>query len=187
MGSSGSVFVALLRGINVGGKNPVAMAALKQVFERLGHTDVATYIQSGNVVFRNRSANETAIASGIEQALERRFGIPIPVVLRTEAELARVASRNPFLSAREDITRLQVAFLSTKPAAEAICKLDPARSLPDVFRVVEREIYMRCPNGFARTRLTIAYFEGVLETRATARNWKTVTTLSDWATSASGA
>lgn len=176
---SEAVHVALLRGINVGGKNMLPMAALAELFAAAGCEAVRTYIQSGNVVFRAAPALATRLPGEIARRIERRFGFAVPVVLRTGDELARVAQANPFLRAKPapEEASLHVAFLADAPAARAVAALDPRRSPPDEFAVVGREIYLRLPNGMARTRLSNAWFDAQLETTSTVRNWRTLLTL----------
>lgn len=168
-------YVALLRGINVGGKNVIAMDALAEIFAAAGCGEVRTYIQSGNVVFRASSTVAARVAGAVTKHIERRLGRCVPVVLRTAEELARAARANPFLRARGVATEaLHVVFLSDEPSARAVAALDPRRSPPDEFRVSGREIYLACPNGIARTKLTNAWFDGALATTSTMRNWRTV-------------
>ncbi len=180
-------YVALLRGINVGGKNAaVPMSELRSLLDSLGHVDVVTYIQSGNAVFGSpRPATE--VAAELEERIEQAFGIGVAVLLRTPAELARVVANNPFLTPDADVSKLYVAFLADEPAAAAVSGLDPERSPPDELAVRGREVYLRLPNGAGRTKLTIDYFERRLGTRATARNWRTVTKLLELAASAARA
>jgi uncharacterized protein (DUF1697 family) len=139
--SATSTCVALIRGINVGGRNKISMAELTSVFESLGHEDVATFIQSGNVVFRSGSDDEAAIARRIEKQLADDFGLDVSVLLRTPSELSQVAGSNPFLAGETDLSRLHVLFLDILPAASAVAGLDPSRSAPDRFSVHGREIY----------------------------------------------
>jgi uncharacterized protein (DUF1697 family) len=171
-------YVALLRGINVGGKNKVPMAKLKAVFAGLGHEDVATYIQSGNVVFTSSVKPEQA-AGDITAAVKQEFGLQVPVVIRTRAELARVVKSNPYLRRAKDESMLHVMLLADKPTAAATAQLDPGRSTPDECTVKGREIFMLLPNGMGRSKLTIDYFEKRLDTIGTARNWRTVNHLLD--------
>jgi uncharacterized protein (DUF1697 family) len=166
-----STVIALLRGINVGGKAAIRMADLKASFEAIGFEDVATYINSGNVVFRGSKPD----AAAIEKRIAQDFGLEVSVMLRTPKELAGVEKRNPFPKAEGK--RLHVMFLSGKPTAKAIAALDPDRSPPNEFRVVGREIYLHTPTGIGRSKLTIDYFERILGVRATTRNWNTVTKL----------
>jgi uncharacterized protein (DUF1697 family) len=169
-------YAALLRGINVGGKNKIAMGPLRDIFTALGHDDVVTYIQSGNVVFTSSKA-ASRIASGIEAAIAESFGFAVPVVLRSNAELAAVVLRNPFAIPGVDTSTLHVAFLGSASRPELVARLDPMRSPPDRFNVIGSEIFLQYPNGSGRSKLTVDYFERQLETRATARNWNTVNKL----------
>lgn len=170
-------YVALLRGINVGGNTKVPMAELRSMVESLGYEDVRTYVQSGNVLFRSPSTSEVEIVQALEAGIAETFDLRIPVVLRTADELAAVSESHPYLVEEPSPTKLHVMFLGDIPEAEAVAILDPDRSPPDRFRVIGREIYLHFPNGAGRSKLTIDYFERRLNTRATARNWNTVTKL----------
>ena len=171
------VHIGLLRGINVGGKNKLPMDELVGLFAEAGCSDVKTYIQSGNVVFRAVPRIVARLAERVSGRIERRLGLRVPVVLRTAQELERVARTNPFLAAGADPELLHVMFLADEPAKAAVAGLDAKRSPPDEFAVVGREIYLRCPQGMARTKLTNAYFDAKLATISTVRNWRTVTKL----------
>ena len=170
-------YVALLRGINVGGKNRIPMAELKSLFSSLGLEDVVTYIQSGNAVFRSPTVAAGEVAAGIEQGISAVFGIDVAVLIRTPAELREIARSNPFLEEEADLSKLHVAFLDAAPAAGEVARLDPQRSPPDAFSLRGREIYLRFPNGSGRSKLTVDYFERRLGVRATARNWNTLAKL----------
>ncbi len=167
-----STHIALLRGINVGGKNKLPMKQLAQVFSELGCDEIRTYIQSGNVVFK--AGDVGRFAPRLTKALHLRFGFQVPVVLRSADELDGIARRNPFLATGADPKSLHVAFLAEVPDPERPDELDPQRSPGDTFVVRGREVYLHCPNGFARTKLTNAYFDARLGTTSTIRNWKTV-------------
>jgi uncharacterized protein (DUF1697 family) len=169
-----STHVALLRGINVGGKNILPMKDLAQMFLDAGCGDPRTYIQSGNVIFRAPSRLLGNLGSGITERIAGRFGYKIPVVLRTTAQLADTIANNPFLKPGADLTLLHVLFLADVPDDASISKLDPDRSKPDVFVVRNREIYLQLPNGAAKTKLTNGYFDSRLSTVSTGRNWATV-------------
>ncbi|MGZ4688946.1 MAG: DUF1697 domain-containing protein [Acidimicrobiia bacterium] len=173
-----TAYVALLRGINVGGKNKVPRAELRSVFESLGHEDVVTYIQSGNVVFTS-TAKSARLASDLGRAIEQEFGLQVPIIVRSRAELAKVVAGNPYLDADADSSKLHVTFLAAAPSRSAIATLDPDRCPPDEFTVSGKEIFMLMPNGMGRTKLTIDYFEKRLGTTGTARNWNTVNKLLD--------
>jgi uncharacterized protein (DUF1697 family) len=169
--------VALLRGINVGGQHRVPMADLRDAFAAAGAREVRTYIQSGNVIFQAGAATAARIAAAGTTALAQRLGFELPVITRSRVELAAVAAGNPFLLAGADPERLHVVFLATAPTAAAVAGLDPRRSPPDELAVRGREIYLRCPNGMARTKLTSDYFDTRLATTGTARSWRTVLAL----------
>lgn len=151
--------VALLRGINVGGKNLVPMPKLIALFEKAGCTEVETYIQSGNVVFVSKNPDKIP---GV---------LKMPVVIRTADELAGVVKRNPWPKST-DI--LHVAFLADAPNAKTVASLDPKRSPGDEWMVKGKEIYLRLPNGAGRSKLTNAWFDSKLATTSTIRNWRTV-------------
>jgi uncharacterized protein (DUF1697 family) len=176
-GGKASTHVALLRGINVGGKNRLPMAELVAMFERAGCSDVRTYIQSGNVVFSAPAPVAAQVGTKVSAAIEKQLGLRVPLVLRTAAELRAVAAKNPFLGAGEDTARLHVAFLSALPTAAAGAALDPKRSPPDRFALARRDLYLCCPNGMGRTRFTSDYLDRTLGTVSTVRNWNTVLAL----------
>lgn len=172
--SAQGAYVALLRGINVGGNNRLPMKDLAAMFADAGCTDVKTYIASGNVVFRAPERLARTLPKAIAERIRSEVGMQTPVVLRSAEELAQVAASNPFLAESEDTKPLHVLFLADEPKAASVAKLDPERSPPDEFQVIGREIYLRCPNGLARTKLSNAYFDSKLQTVSTGRNWNTV-------------
>lgn len=173
--------VALLRGINVGGKNRLPMKDLAAIFERCGCRAVTTYIQSGNVLFAASAALVRRVPTLVAEAVAERFGYQVPVVTRSAGQLRGVVESNPLLRPGFDERRLHVAFLAERPDADRVRGLDSDRSPPDEFVVRGSEIYLHCPNGMGRTRLTNAYFDSRLATVSTMRNWKTVLKLAELA------
>ena len=173
--------IALLRGINVGGKNILPMKALAAMFCEAGCGEVRTYIQSGNVVFTAKPALVRRVPRLISKAISNGFNLEIPIVMRTAGELAKVAGNNPFLKDGADTKPLSVAFLTDRPTKAAVASLDPGHSPPDEFDVRGREIYLRYPNGVGRTRLTNQYFDSRLKLTSTVRNWRTVLKLVEMA------
>jgi uncharacterized protein (DUF1697 family) len=173
-------YVAMLRGVNVGGKT-IKMAALARLFSDLGYGDVVTYIQSGNVVFTSPSRRADALARAIEARITRDLGIDVRVLLRSRAELERVQHANPLLRAGADPSKLHVTFLTTKPAAALVRAAGALDFGADEFRVVGREVYVHCPNGYGRTKINNTFFEQKLHVVATTRNWNTVNKLLDLA------
>jgi uncharacterized protein (DUF1697 family) len=166
-------YVALLRGINVAGKNMVGMKELATLFEEAGAREVVTYIQSGNVVFTATAPLAKKLPSLMAKQIPSRFGCQSPVIVRSHAELEQIAKMNPF--SHDDPTRLLVMFLDGVP--KNVDQLDAKRSPPDQFAVAGREIYLYCPNGYGRSKLTNDYFDRTLGVVSTARNWRTVLTL----------
>jgi uncharacterized protein (DUF1697 family) len=173
-----STHVALLRGVNLGGKNCVPMKELAEIFANAGCADVRTYIQSGNVVFRATRALAESLPPRITEQIAKRFGCQIPVVLRTAEQLAAAVRNNPFREVPQEA--LHVYFLAGLPDASRLAQLDPNRSKPDAFVVHGREIYLHLPNGIGRSKLTNAYFDSKLATTSTARNWRTTLKLLEW-------
>jgi uncharacterized protein (DUF1697 family) len=139
--------VALLRGINVGGKNMLPMKELVGMFVAAGCRDVTTYIQSGNVVFSADVRVVVGLGSLIAARVEERFGLRIPVALRTAVEMERVIAGNPFLPDEAGEEMVHVCFLADLPSADRVAGLDVGRSSPDAFAVAGREIYMRLVKG----------------------------------------
>ena len=170
-------YVAMLRGINLGSRKRVAMADLVELFTGLGHTDVSTYLQSGNVVFTSRRKDQTRLSGQIERQLEDHLGFPVTVVVRSGAEMAGVVERTPFLDREGSPASLHVTFLAGEPKGDGVARIDPAVYAPDEFAVVGREVHLHCPNGYGRSKLDNAFWEKRLGVAATTRNWKTVTSL----------
>lgn len=169
-----TTWVALLRGINVGGKNKVPMDGLREVFSReLGFDDVRTYIQSGNVVFRG--PDEVAVDSDrLAAAVNDRFGLGIVVVVRTAAQLRDALAADPFPDA--DRSQVHIGFMSRPPQAAAVEQVDRVAFVPEEFAVRGRELYLHLPNGQGRAKLPAA-LDRRLKVPTTARNWRTVTAL----------
>lgn len=173
--------IALLRGINVGGKNKLPMTVLAAMFTKAGCTEVQTYIQSGNVVFKTAAGADRKIAAAVSKAIQAQCHLTVPVVVRTGAQMAAVLNANPFLRKSVPAESLHVMFLGDAPAAALVAGLEPDRSPGDKFIVRGSEIYLHLPNGAARTKLTNAYFDAKLRTVSTMRNWRTVLTLAEMA------
>jgi uncharacterized protein (DUF1697 family) len=156
------------------------MADLRALFTTLGYGDVRTYLQSGNVVFA-AAEPAAAIVRRVENALAHELGVPASVVVRTRTELRRVVDANPFADRERDPKKLLVTFLAETPSRAAVRGLDPTEHAPDEFAVVRREVYLHCPNGYGRTKLSNAYFERKLGVVGTNRNWRTVIALAELA------
>ena len=174
------VFVALLRGVNVGG-NTLSMAGLRSLCAELGLRNARTYVQSGNVVFEAGGTAERW-SKTLERALAGKSRLPVSVLVRTGSEIAATAKRNPFLREKTiDPAHLYVTFLKTSPAKAVVAALKAMESGPDRLSAVGREIYLHCPAGYGRSKLSNNILERALGLAATTRNWRTVTTLAEMA------
>ena len=170
-------YVSLLRGINVSGKNRIAMAELRALYERHGHHDVRTHLQSGNVVSRVAMRTAHRVEHAITTAIAADLGLEVPVLVRTSTELRHVVDANPFVGVGGDTKALHVTFLATAARASVASAIDGRAFAPDEFRVAGREVYVSCPDGYGRTKITNTWFERKLGVVATTRNWATVTAL----------
>ncbi len=167
-------YVALLRGVNVGGKNKLPMKDLVEIFTAAGCTEVRNYIQSGNVIFKSTASLAARLPAIVATQIEKQFGFSTRIVIRTVEQLRHVADNNPFLKQGADETLLSVMFLAGVADAGAIAKLDPDRSPGDTYLVQKDAIFLCTPTGLAKTKLTNAYFDSRLQTFSTGRNWRTV-------------
>lgn len=174
-----SRLVALLRGINVGGRRRIRMAELRQVLGQVGLDGVETLLQSGNVVVEG--SDPEAVAATIRRAIGETFGLEVGVLTRTAEDLEAVAERNPFPEAAEDDPkRLHVVFLSEAPDPDTFAELDPVRADDDELALRGRELYVHYGEaGAGRSPLDLARLERALGLTATARNWNTVLRLVD--------
>jgi len=176
-----NIYVSILRGINVGGHNKIRMEDIKALFESLGHKEVTTYIQSGNVIFKNdKNQSVTILSQNIEKAIEDKYHFVVPVIIRSASEMQGIIALNPFLKESViDKEKLHVTFLSDKPVSDTVKALQQYHFPPDRFQVIGKEVYLSCPVGYGNTKLSNTFFENKLHVRATTRNWNTVLKLSD--------
>jgi uncharacterized protein (DUF1697 family) len=168
--------IVLLRGINIGSRNRIAMPALREALEEAGFGDVKSYVQSGNVVLTSRASPAT-VARKVERLIADRFGLEIDVVARTRDEIAEVVRRNPLGKVAKDPKRYQVSFLDRKPDAKVVDKLAALAVGGEQLVADGRELYAWHPDGVARSKLWAALAGRGLGVTATARNWTTVTNL----------
>jgi uncharacterized protein (DUF1697 family) len=155
------------------------MGELRALFESLGHSDVSTFIRSGNVIFTSRARPDPAT---FERAFGDRFGFSVPVVLRTHEELEKVLGRNPFDGV--DLSKLHVGFMAARPPDAAVAGIDAASFHPEELAIRGNEVYLHLPNGMGRAKLP-AYADRQLKTPLTIRNWGTVTKLCEMSRAAS--
>jgi uncharacterized protein (DUF1697 family) len=172
--------IVLLRGVNLGSRNRVAMPDLREELTEAGFDDVETYVQSGNVVLSS-DASATTVARKVARVIKDRFGLDVDVLVRTRAELAKVVKRDPLGKVAKDPKRYQVTFLATKPKAQVVKKLAAAAVEPEQLVHNGRELYAWHPNGVGRSKLAALLSGPQLGVAATARNWATVTKLLEMA------
>jgi uncharacterized protein (DUF1697 family) len=172
--AGGRVYVALLRGINVGGKATVPMAALRDTCASVGGQDVVTYIQSGNVVLRS-TLTAARLRAALEGAIAEQLGVTPAVMIRTAKEMAAVAASNPYPDADEK--NVHVGFLHAAPPATAGKCLAAIDCTPEEVTVVGRELYLHLPNGMGRAALPARMERCLRPAPVTVRNWRTVTKL----------
>ncbi|MGD0567500.1 MAG: DUF1697 domain-containing protein [Candidatus Sulfotelmatobacter sp.] len=172
------IYIAMLRGINVGGHKRIKMDQLRTSLEALGLQQVKTYIQSGNVVFKTAIISPAALTKKIEDKILSQFGFPVSVICRTVQEIEKTIKNNPFVNqAGIDHEKFHVAFLSQAPAPAALKKLADLTLAPDQSRCLGREVYLYFPNGVSGSSLWKHPLDGVLSVVTTTRNWRTVNTL----------
>jgi uncharacterized protein (DUF1697 family) len=186
-----TTFVALLRGINVGGRNAVPMAELRGALDDSGLAGARTYIQSGNIIV-DAAGSADALADQVHEVIAERFGLQIPVIVVTAAELTDIVEANPYAHESE-FRRLHAIVLPENPddaglaaLAErvAVARAKPAGDDADSITVVGRVAYLHTPGGFGTSELAKSVGTGARNpvSRGTARNWATVTTLLGMAT-----
>lgn len=175
-------YIALLRGINVGG-NTLKMDRLREVCAELGFANIVTYVQSGNVVFDSKGS-AASVAKTLTERLTGESRLPVSVVVRKAAELAAVIATNPFVGQPGiDPAKLHVTFLGAAAAKNALAKLRAVDAVNERFHMADREIYLYCPDGYGKAKLSNARIEKLLTVVATTRNWNTVHKLSELASS----
>ena len=173
-----TVLISLLRGVNIGGHHIMKMDALRDLYEDLGLRDAQTYVQSGNVVFQTKAGDISKLTKRIEDAIEKKFGFRIFVVLRTKAELGEVIARNPCAKRRGiDPRKLAVMFLKETPTAECLQSALKIETAPEELWISGCHAYVYFTNGMARPKMSWPAIERALKTTGTGRNWNTVTKL----------
>jgi uncharacterized protein (DUF1697 family) len=175
-----TVFVAMLRGVNVGG-NSLKMDWLREACGGIGLGDVRTYVQSGNIVFSSGSS-AAKLGPALKKLIDAQTRLPVTVVIRSAPEMSKIVAGNPFAKQKGvDIAKLHVTFLGKAPVKPARDKLDALAGTRDEYRLAGQEIYLHCPVSYGQTRLSNTAIEKALAVGATTRNWKTVTTLYEMA------
>lgn len=173
-------YVALLRGINVTGKNMIKMETLRATFESLGFKNVKSYINSGNLAFDCAKASEVKLVAKLEQAIKKDFGISISVMVREQKSIADILANDPFAGQYETHKQMHVLFIRDEMPADKQAALAEQQTTREKFAVKGREIYAMLLDGVAESVLFRKNFiEGKLKTAITGRNWRTVQKLAE--------
>ena len=170
--------IAMLRAVNVAGHQKISMEALQTLCISLGLKDVKTYIQSGNIVFREHGKAPEKLARTLENGIEAKFGFRPAVLIRTAAEMRAVIANNPFAK-RDEVqpNKLLVVFMSSAPTQKTIDQVLALPCDPEEIHILGREIYIYYPEGMARPKIPVARLERILQCSSTGRNWNTVNKL----------
>jgi uncharacterized protein (DUF1697 family) len=165
-------YIAILRGINVGGKNRLPMSELKAVLERAGFEEIQTYIQSGNIVFKTEETSSVKLAKRLFTTIKNNWGFQVPVIVLTAQQLSDILSVNPFISEREAAFQ-HITFLDKEPEIQLIENMSGIKDVPNEYQVSTKAVYLYCPRGYSKTKLTNNFIEKKLKVTATTRNLKT--------------
>jgi uncharacterized protein (DUF1697 family) len=154
------------------------MEALRQMFAGLGYSDIQTYIQSGNVIFRSESTDTKLLESSISNKILQTFNCNVPVLVLSVDELKSALENNPFKKDfSKDPTFMHLTFLAETPEGHLVEKIPSGNYLPDEFTISGRTVYLYCPNGYGNTKLSNTFFENKLKVKATTRNLRTANEL----------
>lgn len=170
-----NTYVALLRGINVSGQKKVRMTDLKNLFEKIGHSNVLTYIQSGNVIFNNKEQNSDLLEKQIEDAIFGTYGFQVHVIVKQNRALQSIVDQNPYTD-KKDLEENKVYFivLKKKPSIELVTALEAMHFDGEQFLITDLCVYLKCINGMGKAKCGTNFFEKKLEVNCTARNHRTM-------------
>lgn len=177
------VYISILRGINVSGQKLIKMEALRALYENLGFKDITTYVQSGNVIFSTKTTDVAKLGKKIAAQINEQFGYEVPVLVLTANKLQEVIQNNPFIKDKQkNAAFFHVTFLSGPAQAGYQTAIEEKKSAGEAIAFLNEVIYIYCPNGYGKTKLTNNFIETKLKVTATTRNWKTVNELYRMAT-----
>jgi len=169
-------YISVLRGINVSGQKKIRMADLKELYQSLEFEGVSTYIQSGNVIFQSSNMDKAELKRIIEKEIEGKYDFHVPVTIRTEQELRGIIDSCPYEEAKieENATKVLVTFLQSTSSAQNQETLKKHVKSPEKLIILGKEVYLYCPNGYGKSKLSNTFIETKLGISATTRNWKSV-------------
>jgi uncharacterized protein (DUF1697 family) len=173
-----TTYISMLRGINVGKQKRIRMEELRGIYTSSGFKNISTYLQSGNVIFSTAEGDIASLTRSIESRIEQNFHFTVPVLIRTSDELRNIIQNNPFGEETGlDTSKLYITFLSLEPTISNKNQIRAITDNPDKFVIGQREIYLFCPESYARTKFSNTFFEQKLGVIATTRNWNSVMAL----------
>lgn len=174
-------YIALLRGINVGGKNKIKMADLKLVLNKSGLKNSSTYIQSGNVLFNSEETDKKLLENKIAKSIKDHFNMDVPIIVKTRNEILEILEKNPFSEA-EDLAANKIYFVILKntPTKENIAKMKSYGFENETFYYTPSCVYLRCSLGAGKAKCNNNFFESKLKVGATSRNYRTLCNLRDF-------
>jgi len=173
-----ATYISILRGINVSGQKLIKMDALRKSYENMGFQNVKTYVQSGNIIFTCNHFEIKDLEQKISRQIEQDFGFEVPVIVLTIEKLKQVIENNPFLKDPDkDQSFLHVTFLASKPVQYDYKTIEDKKQNGEEIIFSNTTVYLLCPNGYGRTKLTNNFLETKLKVLATTRNWKTTNEL----------
>jgi uncharacterized protein (DUF1697 family) len=179
-GKTGKIFIALFSGINVGGNRIVKMAELRAFFEELGFSDVATYVQSGNVVFRSAPGDAAMLANQLEAAFEKKWEFHSRIMVRDANWFEQLVEQNPYPEIAGEPTKLHAYVLGREPTEEEIARLSEKCTGPEQFQIEGDVLYLHAPDGLGKS-VFAGLIPRTLKVAGTARNWRSVLALLDMA------
>jgi uncharacterized protein (DUF1697 family) len=169
-----NTYIAILRGINVSGHHIIKMDTIKALFMRLGFRQVKTYVQSGNIVFSGNEENTVALANKISAGIKKEFGYEVPVIVMEKKTLGQIISDNPFSKDPDkDKAYIGVSFLASKPENPDTDAIEAKKQGEEEVAFSDKAVYLYCPHGYGKSKLTNNLIEAKLKVGATTRNWKT--------------
>ncbi|PZP49336.1 MAG: DUF1697 domain-containing protein [Pseudopedobacter saltans] len=173
-----SIYISILRGINVSGHRTIKMDALKMMYKTLGFDNIHSYVQSGNVIFSSMKKDTKALAKQITEQIEKEFELEVPVIVLTKEQLEKTILENPFANDKtKNENFFHVTFLADEPTKPNLEEISTKLLENEAFHYTYNAIYLYCPNGYGKTKLTNTFLENKLKVLATTRNWKTTNEL----------
>ena len=169
-----NVFIAMLRGINVSGQKLIKMESLRKSMETIGFTDVVTYIQSGNIVFRSKEKDSEMVANLIADTIKIEYGFDVPAIVLTLTKLQEIVHNNPFpIEVVESPAAVYISYLFSEPEKVDMATIEINKQVDEQFLLIGAAFYLYCPSGYGNTKISNTLLEKKLKVSATTRNWKT--------------